>query len=194
MEKKIEEYNNLLTYGKIFKGRTVGVGIISESIARDFGCTGPVLRASGVAWDLRKIMPYSSYEEFDFTLITGSDQFGYLGDCWNRHYIRMEEMKESLKIISQVLEKLEGTTIKGKTPKILKTNEGEVFVSTESARGEIGFHLIGKALEIKWYRVKVKSPCFTHVSTLSTIGPGMLISDLVSTIGSLDIVLGEIDR
>lgn len=194
MKKKIDEYNDLLTYGKIFKGRTVGVGIISESIARDFGCTGPVLRAAGVAWDLRKVMPYSSYEEFDFNIIKGSSEFGYLGDCWNRHYVRMEEMKESLKIITQVLEKLEGTAIKGKTSKILKTNEGEVFISTESARGEIGFHLVGKALETKWYRVKVKSPCFTHVSMLPIIGPEMLLSDLVSTIGSLDIVLGEIDR
>ncbi len=192
---KMKEYNDLLTYGKIFKERTVGIGIINEEIAFQYGATGPVLRATGKAWDLRKVQPYSLYEEFDFKVIVGSNEFKTLGDSWNRHYVRCFEILESIKIVQQALGKIQEGSVRGKVPKVFKfEKDDEVYVRTESARGEIGFHLVAKKDQNQFYRVKVKSPCFTHVSILPEIGPGMFISDLVSTIGSLDIVLGEIDR
>ena len=127
------------------------------------------------------------------TAYKGTGEKGTLGDCWDRYWVRIREMRQSLRIIRQVIDKMEGGPIMCKVPKIIKPEAGEVFVRTEAARGEIGFHLVSDGTKLP-YRLKVKSPCFTHTSMLTELAPGMLIADLVAVIGSVDIVLGEVDR
>lgn len=193
MQEELKMYNTLLSENKIFIGRTAGVGIIDEATCYDYGLTGPILRGAGVNWDLRKNRTYGLYNEFDFNVITPSGEQGVLGDCWSRYYVRMQEMVESIKIVRQVLTKLEPGDFIAKVPKVIKPPKGEIYVRTECPRGELGYHLISDGNKSP-YRLKVKSSCFSAVSVLPKVGPGLMIADLVSTIGSIDIVLGEIDR
>ena len=193
MSDEVDKYNSLVSYNKIFIGRTANVGVLTEETAYQYGVTGPILRGSGVSWDLRKNRPYGLYEQFDFDIPIGSGEKGTLGDCWDRHIVRMREIKESIKIIRQCLEGIESGPIMAKVPKIIRLPEGEIYHKTESPRGEIGYHLISTG-DKKPYRLKVKSPCFTHVSLLPHLAPGLLVADFVATIGSIDIVLGEVDR
>jgi NADH-quinone oxidoreductase subunit D len=179
---------------KIFIQRTANVGIMSVQDCLDFGASGPVLRGAGMKWDLRKNAPYSLYHEFDFDVPVGTGEVGQVGDCWNRYIVRMKEVVESIKIIRQVLVKLEPGSIMGKVPKVMKLPAGEVYVRAECPRGELAFHLVAKADEKTPYRLKVKSPCFTHTSMLPRVAPGQMIADFVATVGSIDIVLGEVDR
>jgi NADH-quinone oxidoreductase subunit D len=193
MDENIEKYHALLGQNAIFIGRTANVGVITKEMAFDYGATGALLRGAGVEWDLRKNRPYSLYKDLDFNVIVGKGEKGTLGDCWDRYYVRMMEMKESLKIIRQCLDGIEAGPVMGKVPKIIRVPEGEVYVRTECPRGELGYHLISDGGKTP-YRLKVKSSCFTHVSMLPVLAPGQLIADFVATIGSIDIVLGEVDR
>lgn len=192
-EENFKKYHSLVGENSIFIGRTANIGTISKEMAYDYGCTGPMLRGSGVNWDLRKKSPYSIYDKFDFDVVVGSGEKGQLGDCWDRYYVRMFEMFESIKIIRQVLEGIQEGPVMGKVPKIIKPAPQEVYVRTECPRGELGYHIVSDGTKIP-YRVKVKSSCFTHISTLGELAPGQMIADLVATIGSTDIVLGEVDR
>jgi NADH-quinone oxidoreductase subunit D len=192
-EVELHKYFALVGENKIFIVRTANVGVLTKEQCFDYGATGPVLRGSGVNWDLRKNRPYGIYEKFDFDVIVGKGEKGTVGDCWDRFYVRMYEMFESIKIIRQVLEGIEEGPVMGKVPKIIKVPAGEAFVRTEASRGEIGYHLISDGGKTP-YRLKVKSPCFTHVSLLPVIAPGQMIADLVASVGSIDIVLGEVDR
>jgi NADH-quinone oxidoreductase subunit D len=194
MEEEAKKYHELLSMNKIFIARTANVGVMSVQDCLDFGATGPILRGAGMKWDLRKNASYSLYSEFDFDVPVGTGEVGQVGDCWNRYIVRMREVVESIKIIRQVIEKLEPGSIMGKVPKVLKLPEGEVYVRAECPRGELAFHLVTKADEKMPYRLKVKSPCFTHTSMLPRVAPGQMIADFVATVGSIDIVLGEIDR
>ena len=194
MEEEAKKYHELVSTNKIFVERTANVGVMSIQDCLDFGASGPVLRGAGMKWDLRKVEPYSLYSEFDFEIPVGTGERGQPGDCWNRYIVRMKEVGESIKIIRQVLEKLEPGSIMGKVPKVLKLPEGEVYFRAECPRGELAFHLVTKADEKMPYRLKVKSPCFTHTSMLPRVAPGQMIADFVATIGSIDIVLGEVDR
>lgn len=192
-EKELDKYHTLIGLNKIFVNRTANVGVITEQHCIDYGLTGPILRASGVKWDLRKDMPYGIYDKFDFDAVVATEEKGVVGDCWNRYRVRMLEMAESLKILKQALAGIEEGEIIAKVPKIIKPPKGEIYQRTECPRGELGYHLISDGKK-QPYRVKVKSSCFTHISVLGEIAPGMLIADLVATIGSIDIVLGEVDR
>jgi NADH-quinone oxidoreductase subunit D len=184
----------LVSGNKIFLERTSGVGYLSVQDCFDYGATGPVLRGSGYGWDMRKHMPYAGYEEYDFDVHVGLGEMGtQVGDCWNRYYVRMKEMKESVKIIFQALDKLEDGPIMGKVPKVIKLPKGEIYMRTECPRGELGVHIVSDGKKTP-YRVKVKSPCFTHVSMLPHMAPGQMIADFVASVGSIDIVLGEVDR
>lgn len=194
MEEEAKKYHELVSMNKIFIERTANVGIMSVDDCLTYGASGPVLRGSGVAWDLRKTEPYSLYSEFDFNVPVGTGEVGTVGDCWNRYIVRMKEVIESIKIIRQVLDKLEPGSVMGKVPKVLKLPEGEVYVRHECPRGELAFHLVSKQDAKMPYRLKVKSPCFTHVSMLPHVAPGQMIADFVATVGSIDIVLGEVDR
>lgn len=193
LEKEIDKYNQLVSYNKIFVERTSNVGVLSLEDAISFGATGPVLRGSGYPWDLRKVEPYGLYAEFDFDIPVGDGEKGVVGDCWNRYIVRMREMKESIKILRQALDGIEAGDIQGKVSKIIKPPKGEVYMRTECARGELGIHLVSDGTKTP-YRLKVKSPCFTHTSMLGHLAPGQMIADFVATIGSIDIVLGEVDR
>ncbi len=192
-EPDLDLYETLLTQNKIFKERTAHIGIINKEMAYRYGATGAVLRGAGVKWDLRKNRPYSGYEKYDFDIPVGRGENGELGDCWDRYYVRMQEMRESLKIIKQVLDGLAEGDYMAKVPKVIKLPKGEVFMRVENPRGELGYHIVsdGKKTPL---RVKVKSPCFTHTSMLPEIGEGQMIADFVASIGSIDIVLGEVDR
>ena len=193
MEKNMHKYHSLVGENKIFINRTANVGILDEDALYQYGATGPVLRGSGISWDLRKKRPYGLYEKFDFDVIVGQGEKGTLGDCWDRYYVRVFEIFESIKIIRQALEGIESGPIMGKVPKIIKVPKGECYVRTECPRGELGYHLVSDGGKTP-YRLKVKSSCFTHVSMLPHMAPGQMIADFVATIGSIDIVLGEVDR
>lgn len=194
MEEEAKKYHDLVSMNKIFVERTANVGVMSLQDCLDYGATGPVLRATGMKWDLRRNKPYSLYNEFEFDVIVGTAELGQLGDCWNRYIVRMKEVVQSIRIIRQVLEKLEPGPVMGKVPKIIKLPKGEVYVRQECPRGELGFHLVSEGDSKQPYRLKVKSPCFTNVSMLPRVAPGQMIADFVATVGSIDIVLGEVDR
>jgi NADH-quinone oxidoreductase subunit D len=194
MEEEAKKYHELVSMNKIFLQRTINVGVMTTQDCFDFGATGPVLRGSGYNWDLRKHAPYSLYSEFDFDVVVATAEQGTLGDCWNRYIVRMKEVIQSIRIIRQVVEKLEPGPVMGKVPKVLKLPEGEVYVRHECPRGELAFHLVTKQDAKMPYRLKVKSPCFTHTSMLPRVAPGQMIADFVATVGSIDIVLGEVDR
>jgi NADH-quinone oxidoreductase subunit D len=193
LEENIKKYHSLVGENVIFVGRTANVGIMNAKMCLDYGATGPVLRGSGFKRDLRKDRPYSIYNELDFEVIVGTGAKGTLGDCWDRYDVRMREMHESIKIIRQCLEGIEEGPVMGKVKKIIKLPEGEIYMSTECPRGELGYHIVSTG-QAKPYRVKVKSSCFTHVGMLPEVAPGLLVADFVATIGSIDIVLGEVDR
>lgn len=193
MEENMKKYHSLVGENKIFIERTANVAIVDKEMAYQYGATGPVLRGSGVDWDLRKKRPYGIYEKFDFDVITGQGIKGTLGDCWDRYYVRVMEIFESIKILRQCLQGIEAGPVIGKVPKIIKPAAAEIFVRTECPRGELGYHLFSDGTK-KPYRLKVKSSCFTHVSMLPEMGQGLLIADFVAAIGSIDIVLGEVDR
>jgi NADH-quinone oxidoreductase subunit D len=194
MEEEAKKYNELVSMNKIFVQRTANVGVFTLQDCFDYGATGPVLRGSGMKWDLRKNAPYSLYSEFDFDVPVGEAELGQVGDCWNRYYVRMKEVIQSIKIIRQVLEKLEPGSVMGKVPKVIKLPKGEVYMRHECPRGELGIHLVSEGDSKQPYRLKVKSPCFTHTSMLPRIAPGQMIADFVASVGSIDIVLGEVDR
>lgn len=191
-EKRVKEYNDLLTYNQIFITRTKGVGVIPPEMAIKYGLSGPILRASGVNYDVRKAQPYSGYDKFDFNVCLGKDGVGVVGDNWNRYYVRIEEMLESCKITRQAIDGLPEGPFQAKVKKI-KPPKGEAYVRVENARGELGFYVISDGTE-KPVRIKTRAPSFINLSILGEISKGMLIADLIATLGSLDIVLGEIDR
>lgn len=192
-EDDLKKYHALVGENKIFIGRTADVGIVTKEQAYDYGATGPVLRGSGIHWDLRKMRPYAGYEKYDFDIIVGTGEMGTLGDCWDRYYVRVREMWESCKIVRQALEGIEEGPVMGKVPKIIKVPAGEIYMRTECPRGELGFHLVSDGGKTP-YRLKCKSSCFTHVSMLPVMAPGQMVADFVASIGSIDIVLGEVDR
>lgn len=190
---KVDEYNNLLSYNKIFIERTKDVGVINQAMCYSYGLTGVLLRAAGQKWDLRKDVPYSIYPEVQFEVPVGSGEMGTLGDCWDRHIVRMREMKESVRILEQLIDGIPEGPYRAKVAKVIKVPAGEGFSRTECPRGELAFYIVSDG-STHPFRVKVKSPCFLNISTLRELGRGQMVADLVATIGSLDIVLGEVDR
>ncbi len=192
-EPKIKEYNDILTYNKIFIKRLADVGIIPADVAINYGLSGPSLRASGVNYDLRKDDPYSIYDRFEFDTCLGRGEFGTVGDSWDRYWVRVAEMYESVKIIRQAAEQLPEGDARETVPKNIKVPAGEYYVRTETPRGELGYYIISDGGKIP-NRVKVRSPAFCNLSVLPAIAPGIMIADLVAIVGSLDIVLGEVDR
>jgi NADH-quinone oxidoreductase subunit D len=195
MRNRIKDYNDLLTFNTIFLQRTCGVGVISLEQAFAYGFTGPNLRASGFDWDLRKNEPYSVYPKFNFKVPVATGEFGsVVGDCFNRYYMRMIEMEESLSIIEQAIEKIPDGPFRGNVSKVIKAPKGaEVYVRAECPRGELGYYLVSDGGDGP-YRCRVRSSSFAHVACLDEVSRGTMIADLVAIIGSIDIVLGEVDR
>jgi len=192
-EPKIDEYNTLLSYNQIFIERTKHVGVLDLATAFSYGMTGVMLRGAGYKWDLRKDEPYSIYKEVEFDVPVASGEMGTLGDCWDRHIVRMREMKQSVRIIRQLIDGIPAGPHRGKIGKVIKVPAGEIYSRTECPRGELGFHIISDG-GTKPFRVHCKSPCFLNISALDELSQGVMVADLIATIGSLDIVLGEVDR
>jgi NADH-quinone oxidoreductase subunit D len=186
----IDEYEELLTENRIWKQRTIGIGVVSAEDAIEWGLTGPPLRGSGVEWDIRKVFPYDRYDEVDFIIPTGVN-----GDTYDRYLVRVEEMRQSVRIIRQCLDRLPDGPIKAKAPKILRTkNEAMVYGSVEAPKGELGYFIVTTEKGTTPYRCHVRPPSFINLQMLPEMVKGHLVADLVAVIGTLDIVLGEIDR
>ena len=192
-EEKWEEYNTLLSFNEIFIKRTANVAIIPPEKAIAWGLSGPALRASGVQFDLRKAHPYCDYESYDFDIAYGEGRKGTVGDVWDRYWVRMLEIKESIKIIRQALDRLEAGDFRAKVKKILKIEPGEVYVRAENPRGELAYYLISDGTTILT-RCRTRGPSFCNLSVLNEIARDIPLADLVAFISSIDIVLGEVDR
>jgi len=211
--KAVQGYNTLLTDNIIWRKRTMDIGSISAEEAVNYGFTGPSLRGSGVSYDIRKALPYCSYDDFDFQIPVGEN-----GDVYDRYLVRMEEFNQSLRIIDQAIENLPEGPIKVDNPWVSnpetdevtedisslirrfkiqsegpKSPVGEVYHSVEGSKGELGFYIVGDGTA-QPYRMKIRSPCFILTSALPRLLEGHMIADAISIIGSIDIVLGEIDR
>lgn len=210
---RIKEYETLLTQNIIWLKRTKEVGIISKEDAINWGVTGPTLRGSGVKWDIRKAFPYSSYEEFEFDIPVGT-----IGDVYDRYIVRLREMEWSNSIVRQALERLPKGPIVADDPRVVLPDKemvltdiaslirqfkivsegftppkGEVYASVEAAKGELGFYIISDGTS-RPFRLRIRPPSFLNLGALPKMIEGSLIADVISTIGSIDIVLGEIDR
>jgi NADH-quinone oxidoreductase subunit D len=186
----IDEYENLLTENRIWKKRTVDVGVITADEAIEWGLTGPPLRGSGVMWDIRKVFPYDRYDEIDFDIPIGEK-----GDTYDRYLVRMEEMRQSVRILRQCLDRLPDGPFMAKVPKIIRTKEaGMVYGAVEAPKGELGYFIVATEKGTAPYRCHVRPPSFVNLQTLPLMVEGRLVADLMAVIGTLDIVLGEIDR
>lgn len=209
----LDAFDTLLTGNRIFRNRLEGVGVISAEDAISWGLTGPSLRASGIEHDVRRAEPYSGYELYDFDIPTRT-----AGDVWARYHVRRQEFRESLKIVLQCIDKMPGGPIKADNDKVVlpdrddmkthmdalihhfliaadgfKVPEGEVYVAIEGSKGELGYYIVADGSE-RPYRCHVRGPSFINLSALPSMVEGSLIADVVAVIGSIDIVLGEIDR
>lgn len=186
--KRIDEYETMLSENRIWLGRTVGVGVISGEDAIAIGLSGPPLRGSGVAYDVRKAKPYSAYADFDFDIPVGEN-----GDTYDRYLVRLEEMRQSRRIIQQAIDNLPDGPVNGKVPRQIKPPVADFYHSIEGPKGEIGCYLVSDGSQQPW-RVRVRPPCFINLQALRQMCIGSLVADVVAIIGTLDIVLGEIDR
>jgi NADH-quinone oxidoreductase subunit D len=211
--KVIDEIDGLLTENRIFKQRTVDIGKTSAAEALDWGFTGPMLRASGVSWDLRRAEPYEIYSELDFAVPVGTN-----GDCYERYLVRMEEMRQSVRLIDQSLDRMEPGPVKVKDNKITPPSRaemkhsmealihhfklytegyhvpaGEAYAAVEAPKGEFGVYLVADGTN-KPYRCKIRAPGFPHLQSLDFMSKGYMLADAVVNLASMDIVFGEIDR
>jgi NADH-quinone oxidoreductase subunit D len=187
--RRIDEYEELLSANRIWLQRTKGVGVISGEDAVALGLTGPTLRGSGVYFDVRKAMPYSSYGDFDFEVPLGQN-----GDVYDRYLVRVREMRQSVRIVQQALDGMpEGDLMPPKLSKILRPPAGEAYFSVEGAKGQLGYYVVSDGTDKPW-RLHVRSPSFVNLQGLEKMCVGGLVADVVANIGSLDIVLGEVDR
>ncbi|MEN6373005.1 MAG: NADH-quinone oxidoreductase subunit D [Armatimonadota bacterium] len=186
--KMLAEYDTLLTENEIFLIRTRNVGPISAKDAIDYGLSGPTLRGSGVAYDVRRSEPYSIYDRFDFEVATCPE-----GDCLARYNVRMKEIRESLKIIEQALDGLPKGKLEYKLPPVFKLPEGEVYHHIESSRGDLGVYLVSDGSP-KPYRLKLRAPSFINLQALPQMVRGWKVADVIATLGTIDIILGEVDR
>lgn len=210
---KLDDMDALLTDNRIFKQRTVDIGVVKPEDALDWGFSGPMLRASGIPWDLRKAQPYEVYDRMDFLVPVGKN-----GDCWDRYLVRMAEIRESLKIMRQCLEQMPEGPVRVPDQKVtpppralmkssmealihhfklytegVRVPAGEVYAAVESGKGEFGVYLVSDGTN-EPYRCKIRSPGYVHLQALDFMSRGHQLADVVAIIGSLDIVFGEIDR
>lgn len=188
LKRGIDECDRLLSNSELFLERTKGVGSIDGLTAIDYGVTGPMLRASGVKEDVRLSEPYGIYDRFEFGIPVGTN-----GDCWDRYYVRVEEMRQSLAIIEQAMRQMEPGEITAKVRRIARPPQGEVFIRTESPRGDSGVFLVSDGSD-KPYRVKVRAPSFSNLQSITHLLREAYVADSVVILGSIDIILGEVDR
>ena len=194
-ESRLDEFNDLLTHNYIFVQRTANVGVITLEDALGYGITGPMLRGSGLRYDLRREAPYLLYDRFEFDVPIGTGIKGQVGDCWDRYWVRILEMRESARIVRQAITQMPAGEIMAKNVRHLafKSKPGEGYLGTENPRGELGYYLISEG-QPNSYRSRIRAPSFCNLSILGKLLPGTMLADAVAIIGSTDIVLGEVDR
>ena len=185
---RIQEYSDLLTGNSIWIGRTRNVGVLNAADCIALGASGPVLRASGVKWDLRKAMPYAAYDQYQFEIPVGTN-----GDTYDRYLVRIEEMRQSRLICLQAIENIPAGPIMARVGKVLKPPPGEVYHAIEAPKGILGYYIVSDG-GTQPYRVRVRPPSFVNLQALDKMIRGHLVTDVVAIIGTLDIVLGEVDR
>lgn len=190
---KIDEYNDLLTHNHIFVKRTGNVGVVSKDLAVRYALSGPMIRGSGIPLDLRRDRPYSIYDRLDFDVCVGTGEKGTLGDCWDRYYVKMLEMKQCVRILRQCLKQIPDGQHRAKLPKNMKVPAGEVYVEYENPRGQLGFYIESQGGPVP-YRVKIRGPSFVNLAPLGEMCRGVVLADVPAIIGSIDIVMGEVDR
>lgn len=190
---KIKELNDLLTNNRIFIERTANIGILPLDTAINYGITGPMLRGSGLKWDLRKNDPYSIYNKFDFDIPVGEGLVGTVGDSWDRYYVRILEMEQSLRILEQALSQIPEGDVSSAIPKRVKPPAGQIYQRVEAPRGELGYFIISNGT-VNPFRVKVRAPSFVNLGVMDELCRGHLVADVIAILGSVDIVLGEVDR
>jgi NADH-quinone oxidoreductase subunit D/NADH-quinone oxidoreductase subunit C/D len=187
-KQKIHEYDELITGNVIFQNRMKGIGLISAEDAIAYGCTGPVARGSGVRSDIRKLYPYELYNELDFEEVLETD-----GDAFARYMVRIKEMHQSIRIIEQLIDQIPEGDFQAKTKAVLKLPKGEYYQKVETARGELGVYIVSEGGTTP-YRIKFRSPGFSNLSILDHMTRGLKIGDLVAAMGTLDLVIPDIDR
>lgn len=201
LKPKLRELETVLIDNKIFIDRTANVGVLPLDVAINYGVTGPMLRASGLRFDLRKVDGYSVYPELDFDIPIGEGKMGTKGDCWDRTWVRMQEIHESVKIIEQCLKKLTTDHKRDKefdpqaiVPKKIRPAAQDFYVRAENPKGELGFFFRADGKSDIPFRCKARSCCFVNLSVLPEISRNILVADLIAIIGSIDVVMGEVDR
>ncbi len=188
------DYDRLMTDNHIFIERTANVGVLPAAVALEYGCSGPMLRGSGVDWDLRRDEPYGGYENYEFTVPVGRGAVGTVGDCWDRYWVRYEEMKQSARIIRQIIrDGLPEGDVRADVPRLVRPPKGEVYMRTEAPRGELAFYVVSDGSPTP-YRVRARSGSYCNLSVIGDLARGAMIADLILILGSIDIVLGEVDR
>jgi NADH-quinone oxidoreductase subunit D len=201
IQPKVKELTDVLVDNKIFVNRTANVGVLPLDLAVNCGVTGPMLRASGLRFDLRKVDGYSVYPELDFDVPIGQGKMGSIGDCWDRTQVRVDEIQESIKIVQQCLDKL--TTDHKRTrdfnpqalvPKKIRPKVQDLYVRAEIPKGELGFFFRADGRSDIPFRCKCRSCSFVNLSVLQELAKGVLIADLIAIIGTIDVVMGEVDR
>jgi len=184
----IDEYDQLLAENEILLARSKGVGILPEELAISISASGPVLRASGVKWDIRKVDPYLLYDRFEFDIPTGT-----VGDCYDRYRVRVEEMRQSLRIIRQAMEHIPSGAVRSEVPHLIHPPLGETYAHIEAPKGELGFYLVSDN-SIAPYRCHIRAPSLINLTALREMMLGWKIQDAIIIFGSIDITMGEVDR
>lgn len=184
----VDQLEDLVAANEILLARTKGVGVLPPELAVAYGVSGPNLRASGVKYDIRKTDDYLPYDKFDFDVPVGQN-----GDCWDRWWVRLVEIRESAKIIQQAIDSIPSGPLQAKVPKVIKVPAGEVYVAAENPKGEMGYYLVSDGGQGP-YRLKIRSASFSNISFLPWILEGALVPDIIAIMGSLDFVLGDVDR
>jgi NADH-quinone oxidoreductase subunit D len=192
-EPKIDEYNDLLSFNHIFVKRTANVGVVSRDIAIGYTLSGPMIRGSGIPLDLRRDRPYSVYDKLDFEVCAGDGRMGTLGDCWDRYWVKMQEMKQCCRILRQCIAQIPDGGFRAKLPRNMKVPPGEVYAEYENPRGHLGFYIESQGGPIP-YRVKIRGPSCVNIACIGELGRNVLLADMPAIIGSIDIVMGEVDR
>jgi NADH-quinone oxidoreductase subunit D len=201
LKPKLQAVDDILVSNKIFIERTANVGVLDKHLAINYGVTGPILRASGLGFDLRKVDGYGVYPELEFDVPIGKGAMGTLGDCWDRTWVRLQECFESIRLIEQCVIKLKGEHVRTKefdprqaVPKKIRPSQQDFYVRAENPKGELGFFFRADGRSDIPFRCKSRGPSFSNLSVLPEISKGVMLADLFAIVGSLDLVMGEVDR
>jgi NADH-quinone oxidoreductase subunit D len=193
LEPNLKELDDLFTWNKIFVERTADVGVVSTDEAMNWALSGPMLRGSGVDWDLRRDEPYSIYSKLSFDVPVGTGEMGTVGDCWDRYIVRRREIDQSIRLIRQAFDGIPDGDVTADIPRNVRPPVGEIYVRTEAPRGELGYYIKSDG-GTNPVRVKARAPSFCNLSILNHTARNVLVADLIAILGSVDIVLGEVDR